>query len=138
MSDRHTTDIPPALSDEQWAKGEYRTISVRATLQGQSLEIVDREIHEPGIADVSDAAALIALLNELLRRFDDPRAVTREHVSRLREIAEWIGEQPAPRAGDITNPSDDSQYRAIVADSERLNLLHDLADVIESYLPPAP
>jgi len=130
VSDEKTTDIPPALSDEQWARGEYRTISVRATLQGQSLEIVDREIHEPGIADVSDAAALVALLNELLRRFDDPRAVTRQHVDMLRAAAFRI-EQIIPT--DI-----DRQWREekSSANRETRSQLLELADVFESYLPP--
>lgn len=127
MSDEHESDIPPALSALEWnaseTKGRGPHKSVDIWLAEKDVErrfpamllISDDEV-DPGAAvqlhDANDVAALITLANELLRRFDDPRAFTHKHVSLIRTMAD----------------------RSIGL--RECGELHELADALESMLPP--
>lgn len=125
MSD-DVKDIPPALTAEQWTRGAfvrgsfvdgaYKMPGAQIALrtEGDSTRlIVAKDGATIVFEDVAEFAALIALANEALRRFDDPRAIRHEHMPAL--LAGSI------IAGGIGSPADE---------------FHELYEGLESYLPP--
>lgn len=115
-------DIPPALTVEEWKERgrERQHLWVRAAGEKYTHLRIGGDPRNPYFAagDASDVAAIIAVGNEVLRRMDDPRAILREHVKLLRDVAE-IAHM------DLAGTEDD-----------RYAQLHGLADALESYLPP--
>lgn len=138
-------DIPPALSDRDWQR--RGTGIATSTVHRQIDPVMIRREHdvliisgrgdgnEIEIRDADHLAALIALANDTLRQFDDPRALIREHVTLLRELAERLGEESISTVerpeGRIGVTVDDLR-----PDLDRFGMIHELADAIESYLPP--
>lgn len=123
------TNIKPALSVDQWSKREYE----RSGENGVSLGLgTGVNVVAPGaIDDPADVIALIALANAALP-VQDPRKFTREHVRLLRGAAELIG---GSERGFATDGADRATAE-MVAERVVYSQLLDLADVIESYLPP--
>lgn len=117
-------DIPPALSAEEWRKrftvrpGPAHVIFYEG--QRSALCVGQQTTAGPVVVlqDVNDLAALIALANAEMRRFDDPRAILREHVTLLREVADAY-EHDTAGIGD-----------------DRSDRVREFADALESYLPP--
>jgi len=135
--DDDAKDIPPALSGGEWFD-LYTTRPGDARVQIYLGERHALCIGKRGpdriivLNDVNDLAALIALANETLRRMDDPRAITREQVSDLRDaisnlerLSDSLSERP-----DLA----DSAYPLAVR--RRADALSDVVDALESYLPP--
>lgn len=122
MSDDDAPDIPPALSEKEW--GDLFAYDRRTTIMIMGADSDKRELslagggHNVRISDADDLAALVALANEMLRRFDDPRAILRGHVTLLREVA------------------DAYEHDTAGLDDDRSARVHEFADALESYLPP--
>lgn len=145
MNDEQSDDapeIPPALTRDEWmklysersGKGKERV----SIYHGQRNALcVGSENPIAVLADVNDIAALIALANESIRGFDDPRAILAKHIKLLRaaatccEIDDW--HIATALFGDPDRLTDSN------ADIRRADLAseyHELADALESYLPP--
>jgi hypothetical protein len=77
-------------------------------------------------------AALIALLNEALRRFDDPRSITRAAITLIREGAESL-DRDGDRMQDNPNMSRSSHPAELMT---KASTLSEFADALESILPP--
>jgi hypothetical protein len=145
--DDDAADIPPALSASEWnvleAKRRNGELEISVAKYGDELAklyVWDSQV-DPGastqVDDANDVAAVIALSNELLRRFDDPRAFTREHVELLRDLANRIGEESISYRVEASDPEKLGISAADLApDFRQIDLLNDLADALESYLPP--
>lgn len=137
------SDIPPALAPIEWIKKSANRQSIDTGLydakwQQETGEIM--RVCEPGafgecvpISDPNDLAALIALANAALHD-EDPRKFTRERITALRFAAEIVSEH-IETIGVIGagNAGVDQRF---AAESETHSQLLELADVIESYLPP--
>lgn len=120
MSDDLSTDIPPALTADEWSAREHHSPG----LGGIILMLTDfglSVIQSGPIADGADLAALIALANAAFNQ-EDVRKFRRDDVVALREEAERI--------------DDDNVEDALEERSVRAKELRDMADAIESYLPP--
>lgn len=128
MIDDRQNDMPPALPAESWAPSNPSTHRVRTSTPlaiavenvADHAALVITPKNQPRITfrDVGDIVALIALANEVLRRFDDPRAFTRESIELLRGVADAY-EHDTAGSGD-----------------DRAACLHEFADALESMLPP--
>lgn len=146
MSDNQddAPDIPPALSPEEWKEGGRERKHFWVRLAGDKYTHLriggDARNQYWSAADTDDVAAIVALGNEVLRRMDDPRAITNETVRLLRVAAAQLDEHcPDP---DQPLPVGFIDTEALIAHNNRLgltySLLHELADALESYLPPEP
>jgi hypothetical protein len=113
MSD-DVRDIPPALDADRW-----REISGRHALEGALADaaFVTR--------DVTGLAATIALANAALAD-EDPRKLTRATVGLLRQIGHTIENLVG------------TTFVSAETKRAEIDAVRDLADVIESYLPPDP
>jgi len=114
--------VPPALSATEWAQLElsspsHNAFAIQKPAGALALRISapNREIH---LRDATEYAAVIALANLALAE-SDSRKLTRAHVKLLRRVA------------------DDNEVIPWGAEKTAITLLRHLADVIESYLPPA-
>ena len=141
MSDERTSDIPAALTPEQW-DGEHRYFIVDGY---DSTRNAAGEIHQgPGylhltehqhdrfavFETVNDLAALIALANAAMND-EDPRKLTRGDVEVLRNAAGYVmAEIPDEENGIVLAPQETAQLQRVY------DRLWELSDVIESYLPP--
>lgn len=129
--DDDAPDIPPALSAREWQRLQFQGPAFNVFVDG-AVGLIVSDGAEPVEADsVKKIAALIALANEALRRFDDPRAVLRQHVALLRLAAkslEWHGV-----ADLMPEPEEEALYREADLLPSRL---HEFADALESMLPP--
>lgn len=120
MQDEDGPDIPPALTFREWVRGrtdrgdlrielengDMLTVSMPPSATGIRADAVRWGITISGMAD--DFAALIALANAALPD-EDPRKLRREHVEVLRSAPDGPGD---------------------------VSPLFELADAIESFLPP--
>ena len=131
--DQHDApDIPPALSESEWAAETVpmpdtkasRTFRAQTTIGGLS---IDGQIH---IRDVNDLAALIALANAAMND-EDPRKFRRDQVTNLRLIAGAIASEHSENEQGIDAKGDPTLCMHCAAEA-----LHELADALESYLPP--
>ncbi len=122
MSD-DAPDIPPALTEQEWGA------EVRSVMSGKGPMLVSipgalvfsngpYELPVASFRNANDIAAIIALANEQLRQFDDPRAFTHDVVKLLREVADAY-EHDTAGLGD-----------------DRFSRVHEFADALESMLPP--
>lgn len=123
MSDEQNDDapdIPPALNERQWQGFQFARGPIQLAIMdppGLVCLVRSDEVQATAVLnDVNDLAALIALANEALRRFDDPRAILAKHVALLRKIADGRWES------DI--------------EEDKYGELHELADALASYLKP--
>ncbi len=119
-------DIPPALSENEWAQWRAHrlnpvTMMVEATAFPTPPETLVK---------------IIALAFGQLHDDDVRKIIRREHVTLLRALASRIGDEPIPAAGNLLDPDDDSQVKAMKRASEEMGQLDELADAIESYLEP--
>jgi len=140
MSDENTTDIPPALTPEEWKARRSRRGGADFGIYNDDRRREEREamyVCEPSslgecipIQDDANAfAALIAIANAAMND-EDPRKFTRETVRRLRTVAADLRDSH----GSPSEPVYDD--REVMIDIAYLDhWLDDLADVIESYLP---
>lgn len=115
------SDIPPALTPSEWSRAAAHAKSTddgRLTMVSMAWTV---QRHE----------AVIALANAALHA-EDPRKLTRETIALLRRAAEHISETQKMFA----DPKGQTVADA-VADGELYSQIHELADAIESYLPPA-
>jgi len=123
MSDEETTsDIGPALTPDEWAR-----IFAHAdkTLDAAKADAFLAYLTRQGFAGNPHAAvALIAMANAGLHD-EDPRKFTRETVRDIRSAAIAVED-----AADAQMPEDGTELHDL------FTRLHELADVIESYLPP--
>lgn len=91
--------------------------------------------NEVEFRDAEHLAALIALANAALHD-EDPRKLRHWSVFVLRGAAKWIDEHMSKEVGEFEevtgSPTIDSKR---FVPSELFSELHELADVIESYLP---
>lgn len=113
-------DIPPALSAEDWQGKTYWPDDgpmIRADLQ-LGLRVSDGGEAVNVGEDVSHLAALIALANAAMND-EDPRKLTHDTVRVLRQLPAFLH-----GAGMADDPDGAAHF------------VSDLADVIESYLPP--
>ena len=114
--------VLPALNAAEWAKLErcapgHNAFAVRQPAGTVELRISasDRQVD---VKDAAEFAAIIALANVALAD-GDSRKLTRVHVKVLRRVA------------------DENEVIPWGAEAKAIALLRQLADVIESYLPPA-
>jgi methyl-accepting chemotaxis protein len=130
MTNNDAPDIPPALTAEEWNLGySSRALFVKFTREGiAGNPRLDIEVKQAPLSDVGDLAALIALANEALRRFDDPRAFTRDIVGDLRSAASNV-----KMIADQIDPTDAGVAGIVRARADRLE---EFADALESMLPP--
>lgn len=137
MSDDDAPDIPPALSANQWKQARAyhaanpQVIKLEEINSRLVLTITDEKFEADAltVSDVAGLAALIALANEALRRFDDPRAFRREHVRLIRSCIQRMDadEKAAWDGGDDEKASEIN---------EATDNLAALADALDSMLPP--
>jgi len=81
-------------------------------------------------ANADNLVKTIAISNDQLHN-EDPRKFRRDQVRVLREVIEMIDSAPARvPAGQLGTTIDDIQ-----PDLDRMDVLHELAEAIESYLP---
>lgn len=121
-------DIPPALSADEWRnertdwpnvvgfelrKPDELEQSHRLAITFLDAESQTRKFIE--LKDANEIAALISFANEVLRRFDDPRAITHEILATIRRVDR-----------DLTAEFTDKPLYEV----------HDFADALESMLPP--
>lgn len=117
-TDDHAPDIPPAMSESEWADvAKYGVNYLRAESGPRTWWNGD---------DANEVAAIIALANETLRRFDDPRALLREHVALLRQASRAL--------------EDHHVYVYVATDGDCepepvSSALDEFADALQSYLP---
>jgi hypothetical protein len=119
MSDEQSRDIPPALNALQWRERRYTTsygFCVETPARDELNLLMGGRLYASP-REVATLAALIALANAAMND-EDPRKFARENLTVLRRVAEKLR--------SIRLLEDD-------ADAESVD---DLADVIESYLPP--
>ena len=114
--------VPPALSVAEWAKLERCSPGHNAFAVRRPEGIVELRISasdcQVDVRDAAEYAAIIALANVALADADS-RKLTRVHVKILRRVA------------------DENEVIPWGAGTKAIALLRQLADVIESYLPPA-
>ena len=117
-----TAVIPAALSTTEWATLELCAPSHNAFAVQRQGGVVELRISAPDrqidIRDAKEFAAVIAMANVALAD-NDSRKLTRAHVKLLRRVA------------------DDNEVIPWGAGKTAITLLRQLADVIESYMPPA-
>jgi hypothetical protein len=104
-----------------WHRGDpHASVELRRDALGRNELSIDG-FTQVLVRDGGDLAALIALANAAMND-EDPRKFTREHVVALRSATEELARD----------------YDAVATDarSARAGLLDDLADAIESFLPP--
>jgi hypothetical protein len=111
-------DIPPALTPNEWANITKLTADALRRYVDLSQE-------------VGRPHAAIAILNDELHD-EDPRKLAREHVALLRSVAEHF----ATTIPELRSGASDTTVAEVAALSEQYSQLLELADVIESYLPP--
>jgi hypothetical protein len=114
MTDDQTQapDIPPALTEAEWSFKIVDRPSVRADA---NRGFRGHFLFPDGMVDANDVAALIALANAAMND-EDPRKFTRRQIKVLRQAAEFCSMSPSQ--------------------SWLHEELHDIADAIESLLPP--
>lgn len=114
-------DIPPALSDHEWSQW-------RAHRLNPVTMMVEASAFPPPSTNL---VKIIALANDQLHD-EDPRKLRREHVKILREVIQKIDSDPVKvPSGQVGFTTDDVQ-----PDIDRIDVLHELAEAIESYLSP--
>ena len=122
-------DILPALSAEEWAKREIRRSDADVTVWARIEPVVGLQVEfvyggSYGAKDVANIAAIIALANAAMND-EDPRKFTRATVDALRLLLDFCHEKHVGFGG---------WYEEHAA---ALPPVDDLADAIESYLPPS-
>jgi len=111
--DNDAPDIPPALSEHEWAQW-----------RAHRLNPVTMRVEASGFpTPPATLVKLIALMNDQLHD-EDPRKLTRADAAMLRRAAEVIG---------AIESDDEATTRA---NGELFSQLHEHADVIESFLEP--
>lgn len=140
MTNNDAPDIPPALIYDEWASrattiahyGNRFVACIREKDQTPERDaLVLTEIPDTGevwIEDVGDLARIIALANEVMRSYDDPRAFTREIVGDLRSAASNV-----KMIADQIDPTDAGVAGIVRARADRID---EFADALESMLPP--
>ena len=114
-----TDHIEPALAPEQWASNLADVFDGYVDLDMGTIDI--RLGGPAGLRDMSrELAALIAVCNAALPD-DDPRKITRTHVLALRVLSDFVARIPGIIGADAV---------------KSYGYARQLADVLESYLPP--
>jgi hypothetical protein len=137
--DDEAPDIPPALSEDEWFTGRELTGGYRAIVGPNNALTITRgdgrrEETVLEIQDVNELAAIIALANLAINP-EDPRKFRREHVSLIREAAELLAGGVLPAAEIAAIEPTTVEAQAIFEAGEHYSRLHELADVLESYVP---
>lgn len=113
-------DIRPALSQFEWR--DWRTQRLNPVTMLREVSAFP--------ANADNLVKTIAISNDQLHN-EDPRKFRRDQVRVLREVIEMIDSAPARvPAGQLGTTIDDIQ-----PDLDRMDVLHELAEAIESYLP---
>ena len=111
--------MKPAVTREQWAQffgeGGYTTVAYNDVQRNHDGTFIVFPEGEGAMFFPDELPGLIALANAALPD-DDPRKFRREHIAALRDatVRDVIGDE----------------------DREQTNILRNLADALESYLPP--
>ncbi len=111
----NTTDIPPALTPNEW-----RNVRSHPLERVKFVELAER---------IGRSHAAIALENDALND-EDVRKLTPERVALIRWAAERVNAELAARVSSLT-------VDAARELADRYSDLVELADALESYLPPA-
>lgn len=111
------SDIPPALTAREWANLRANPLAVVTILEFAE--------------EIGRHHAVLAIANAGLHD-EDPRKIRREHVELLRQVADDLSDERAHSVGSAATVDD------AVAYGEQYSALLELADVLESYLPPKP
>ena len=109
MTDERLSDIPPALSPEEWQQRATTDRAVGMHVNDFGFVVSGSRLGSHAVVVGRDVSEVIALANDAMND-EDPRKFTWAQVGRLRGIADTLGDDGA-------------------------EFLHDLADVVSSYLP---